>query len=86
MDENGCKVAPDCLKSHIAAYFMNLYKELGFERLKLNGVQFNQISSNMRLWLERPFEEDEIKRVVWNIEDDEAPGPNVFSMAYCKSC
>lgn len=46
VDDNGCEIAPDCLKSHIAAYFMKLYKDPGIRRPKLNGVQFKRISSN----------------------------------------
>lgn len=36
--------------------------------------------------MEHPFEEDEIKRVVWSTDDNKAPGPNHFTMAFFKSC
>lgn len=55
-------------------------------RPKLEGLDFKRISVNQRAWLEHPFEEDEIKNVVWNIEDDKAPGPDAFSMAFLKVC
>lgn len=40
----------------------------------------------MRFWLERLFEEDEIKRVVWSIEDDKVLGPDGFFMVFFKHC
>lgn len=36
--------------------------------------------------MERLFEEAEVKKVVWSIEDDKASSPDGFSMAFFKSC
>lgn len=85
LDENGREVDSDCLKSHTAAFFMKLYKEPRVRGPKLNGVQFKNISSNMRVWLECPFEE-EIKRVIWSIKGDKALGFDRFTMAFFKCC
>lgn len=65
---------------------MKLYKESGIGRLKLNGVQFKRILDNLRVWLEHAFEENEVKRVAWSIEDDRAPGLDGFFMAFFKCC
>lgn len=73
VDENGSEVEPDCLKSHISDYLMKFYKKLGVRRPKLNGVRFRRIFSSMRVWSERPFEEEDIKRVVWSIANDKTP-------------
>lgn len=70
----------------MVSYFMKLFKELGIRRPKLNVVQFRRISANSRVWLERPFEEEEVKRVVWSIEDVKALGSNGFTMAFFKQC
>lgn len=43
---------------------MKLYKEPGIRRPNLNGVQFPRISAATRVWLERPFEEEEIRNVI----------------------
>lgn len=86
MDENGRELDLGDIKSHIVAYFMKPFKDSGHRRPKWNGVQFKRISTNVRNWLERPFEEKEVKRVVWNIEDDKAPRPDGFSMAFFKCC
>lgn len=83
-DEDRNELPSDQLKDHIVSYFMRLFKEPGIHRPKLNGIQFKRISANSRVWIERPFEEDEVKRVVWSINDDKAPGPNGFTMAFFK--
>lgn len=36
--------------------------------------------------MKRLFDEEEIKKVVWSIEDEKAPGPDKFSMAFFKQC
>lgn len=62
-DVNGLKVDTSGLKDYNAAYFMNLYREPGFRRPKLDGVQFKKIFDFMRIWVEQPFEEDEVRKV-----------------------
>lgn len=65
---------------------MNLYRDPGFKRPKLDGVHFKSISTSTRAWVERPFEKEEVHKVVSSIEDDKAPGPDGFSMAFFKCC
>lgn len=36
--------------------------------------------------MERPFVEEEVKKVIWSIEDDKALGPDGFTMAFYKVC
>lgn len=86
VDDDGEEVDSAHLKDHVAAYFMKLYKDSGLCRPKLNGVQIKRISSFMRNWLEHPFEEEKVKKVVWSIEDEKALGPDGFSMAFFKRC
>lgn len=65
---------------------MKLYKDRGVKRPKLDDLQFPRLSVAKRKWLELLFEECEIKSVVWSIEDDKAPGPDGFTMAFFKAC
>lgn len=64
VDGNGNEVDPLDLHNHIASYFMKLYKDPGVKRPKLDCLQFPRLSTEKRKWLERPFEECEIKSVV----------------------
>lgn len=74
------------LKEHIAAYFMNLYRESGIGKPKLDGISFQRILANMRNWVELLFDEEEVKKVAWSIEDDKASGFDGFTMAFFKQC
>jgi hypothetical protein len=38
------------------------------------------------MWMEREFEEDEIRGVIWIFKGDKAPGPNGFTMAFFQQC
>ena len=38
------------------------------------------------MWLERPFEENEIEIVVQGCNGDKVPGPDGFSLAFFQNC
>lgn len=46
---------------------------------------FQDYRLKKRKWLEWPFDECEIKIVVWSIEDNKASGPDGCTMAFFKS-
>ena len=52
----------------------------------LDDVEFSCISEEDTLWLDRPFDEDEVFGVISNFKGDNAPGPDGFSMAFFQSC
>lgn len=70
------------IKNHVVDYFMALYSEPGFVRPKLDVMMLKSLSNSQQKWLEKPFEESEVKKVIWSIEDDEALGLDGFTMAF----
>ena len=54
----------DDIRDHIAQFYEQLYREDGYRRPYLDGIQFSAISDEDALWLERPFDETEIEIVV----------------------
>ena len=52
----------------------------------LDDVDFSSILVEDASWLDRPFEEEEVFRVITDFNDDKAPGPDGFSMAFFQSC
>uniref|UniRef100_A0A2N9EFL4 Reverse transcriptase domain-containing protein n=1 Tax=Fagus sylvatica TaxID=28930 RepID=A0A2N9EFL4_FAGSY len=58
----------------------------GYRRPYLEGIQFDAISAEDALWIERPFEETEIESVVQGCNGDKAPGPDGFSLAFFQNC
>jgi hypothetical protein len=52
----------------------------------VDGVSFDSISDSNASWLERAFEEEEVKKVLSAMNGDKAPGPDGFSMAFSQAC
>jgi hypothetical protein len=52
----------------------------------VDGIFFDSISESDASWLERSFEEEEVRKVVSTMNGDKAPGPNGFSMAFFQAC
>ena len=52
----------------------------------LDDVEFSSISVEDAIWLDRPFDEEEVFGVINNFNGDKAPSPNGFSMAFFQSC
>lgn len=67
-------------------YFRALFQEDRPQRPKVDGLQICRLENGQAEWLERPFEEDEVKKAVCLLDGDEAPGPNGFTIAFYKSC
>lgn len=68
----------------MVSYFIRLFREPGIRRPQLNGVQLKRITANSCVWIECPCDEDEVKRVVWSIDDDKASSSDGFTMAFLK--
>uniref|UniRef100_A0A2N9H333 Reverse transcriptase domain-containing protein n=1 Tax=Fagus sylvatica TaxID=28930 RepID=A0A2N9H333_FAGSY len=76
----------DDIRDHIASFYEHLYIEMGYSRPLLDGMQFSAISDEDAVWLERPFDEEEIVGVVQGFNGDKAPGPDGFSLAFFQHC
>uniref|UniRef100_A0A2N9FMM0 Reverse transcriptase domain-containing protein n=1 Tax=Fagus sylvatica TaxID=28930 RepID=A0A2N9FMM0_FAGSY len=61
------------------------WKEEG-DRPLLDGLDFSMISEEDGLWLERPFDEEEVAGVVAGFNGDKALGPDGFSMGFFQCC
>uniref|UniRef100_A0A2N9FW69 Reverse transcriptase domain-containing protein n=1 Tax=Fagus sylvatica TaxID=28930 RepID=A0A2N9FW69_FAGSY len=51
-----------------------------------SGLDFSTISVDEALWLERPFDEEEVRGVVEGFNGDKAPGSDGFPMAFFQAC
>jgi len=77
-------------QSDIGEHVVEFYKKLFYEpfqwRPKVNGLSFDSILESEARWLERAFEEEEVRKVVLAMIGDKAPGPDGFSMAFFQTC
>ena len=74
------------MADQVVQFYKKLYKETKEWRPFVEGLEFNQIEGLERDWLERRFEQEEVFRVVKEMEGDKAPGPNGFSLAFYHHC
>ena len=63
-----------------------VYSKNVVDRPVLDEMEFSRISEEDALWLDRPFDEEEVHGVITGFNVDKAPGPNGFSMAFFQSC
>ena len=72
--------------NQVVQFYKNLYKETEQWRPFVEGLEFDRIGNMKRLWLERKFERDEILQVVSDLDENKAPGPDEFTMAFYHHC
>lgn len=66
----------------IEDHFTALYKKEERERPLLNNLAFKSIGAENADWLERPFEEEEVRQAVFHSCGDKAPWPDGFPLAF----
>jgi hypothetical protein len=71
---------------HIVKFYQKLFKEQCQWRLRVDGLVFDQILDHEAGWLEREFDEEEVRKTVMAMEGDKAPGPDGFSIAFFQIC
>ena len=76
----------DAIKAEISGFYQQLYIEDTTCRPLLDGLAFFSISPAEASWLERPFEEEEICKLVSNMNGDKASGPDGFPMSFYHAC
>jgi hypothetical protein len=74
------------IKDSITQYFSNLLTESAHQRPKLDGLEFPCLDSLEAVWLERPFQEEEVFQALLSMEVDKAPGPNGFAISFFRAC
>jgi hypothetical protein len=74
------------IKAQIIEFYKSLYTEDVGRRTLLDDLQFSSISSDEIVWLERPFEEEEVFHALSNMNGDKAPGPDSFPMSFFHAC
>lgn len=67
-------------------YFKELFKEDRLIRPEVDGLQLPRLREDQTEWLERSFEEDEVKKAVWLLDENKALGLDGFTLAFYKSC
>uniref|UniRef100_A0A2N9G078 Reverse transcriptase domain-containing protein n=1 Tax=Fagus sylvatica TaxID=28930 RepID=A0A2N9G078_FAGSY len=64
---------PNFIADNITHFYTNLYSEEADWRPKLDGIEFLMIPREEAMWLERPFDEEEVGGVLKAFNGDKAP-------------
>ena len=70
----------------ISRFYRQLYYENVAYRPVLDDVEFSRISEEDDIWLERPFDEEEVFGVINGFNGDKASGLDGFSVSFFQSC
>jgi hypothetical protein len=84
---NGTPISdPDAIKSHIVNFYESLFSEPSSWRPRVDNLEFEALSGDEAARLEDPFEEREVREVIFGMDRDKAPGPDGFSLAFFQDC
>ncbi|GLT87684.1 hypothetical protein SLE2022_057510 [Rubroshorea leprosula] len=75
---------PDMVKKEVVNFFRNLFQEEHWNRPKPTNLLFKRISDEQRLWLERPFSDEEIEEGLKSCAGSKAPGPDGYNFNFLK--
>ena len=70
----------------ITRFYKALYSEENQSRPFLEGLDWCAISHEKAAFLERPSEEEEIRRAIWCMDKDKAPSPDGFTTGFFQDC
>jgi len=70
----------------VVQFYQDLFSEKHRWRPRLDDLSFDTILESKASWLERAFEEEEVRKVVFAMNSDKAPGPDGFTMAFFQAC
>ena len=76
----------DEVQSKVVHFYQSLYTESDTWRPSMDGLEFASIEEDERLELESDFSKEEVVKVLFEMEDDKAPGPDGFTMAFFQKC
>jgi hypothetical protein len=71
---------------HVVQFYQDLLSEKHSWRPRLHDLSFDAILESKASWLERAFEEEQVRKVVFAMNGDKAPGPDGFTMAFFQAC
>ena len=70
----------DDIVREITDFFKTLYKSDELSYRGIEGIEWQPISSHLADWIERPFEEEEVKKAVFECDGSKASGPDGFTL------
>ena len=76
----------EVISEEIVNFFGNLYSKPEGDSWKIEGIDWAPISEESAIWLDRPFSEEEVRMAVFQLNKENAPGPDGFTIAVYQEC
>lgn len=77
--ENGVRIeGRELTCDHISSFFKELYSSEARIHPYLDNLDFPLLESNHALWLGKPFDEEEVRKTVFLMGRERAPGPQGY--------
>ena len=80
LDDGSIVDSEDDIVREITDFFQKLYQSEGSSYRGIEGIEWQPIPQHLADWLERPFDEEEIKRAILDCDGNKAPRPDGFSL------
>jgi hypothetical protein len=71
---------------HVVKFYQKLFTEQCRWRPMVDDISYDSVLEFEASWLERAFEEEDVRKVVSAKKGDKALGPEGFSMAFFQAC
>lgn len=72
------------IRETVKEHFVNLFDKKPTVRLGLESIAFNRIGDDLNSKLIAPFTMEEIKKTVWDCDNDKSPGPDGVNFGFLK--
>ncbi|RVX13392.1 Transposon TX1 uncharacterized 149 kDa protein [Vitis vinifera] len=76
----------EVISEEIVNFFRNLYSKPEGDSWKIEGIDWAPISEESVVWLDRQFSEKEVRKAVFQLNKEKAPGPDGFTIAVYQEC
>jgi len=77
---------PPVIGDHVVQFYDSLFSKHHNWRSRLDNLTFDSLEVEKASWIELPFEEREVLKVVKGMNRDKAPCSDGFSMAFFQDC
>eukprot|EP00268_Persea_americana_P008169 TRINITY_DN13144_c0_g1_i12.p1 TRINITY_DN13144_c0_g1~~TRINITY_DN13144_c0_g1_i12.p1 ORF type:complete len:489 (+),score=85.97 TRINITY_DN13144_c0_g1_i12:613-2079(+) len=82
LDGNRRLQSEEEITGHVVDFYTELFTKEDWDRPSLDNLDFISLEESDSDWLEKAFDEEEVKAAVFNKKGEKAPGPDGFPLAF----
>ncbi len=74
------------MREAVVLFYRNLYSQQEEWRPRAERLPISVIDKETSRWVDSPFDREQVLGASYDLDDDQAPGLDGFTMAFCKHC